>query len=195
MGPLLTLFPNPLLTPLLTRPLKNYFYRHFGVSELPAIFFLEMSRGTPPPPQKKTLSHLSCHPLSLCRGESSLQKRIALHGGVAAALTPIALHCATKYSIQKRPKLVQILGCTQTHPLQSQSKFSSCYIHSIEYAEHADQSRACCKHRNNSGNTAEKWKVQNMRTISAKKSQEPLDAPFLNELFLSGFSRCKTAPY
>ena len=33
MGPLLTLFSNPLPTPLLTRPLKNYFYRHFGVSD------------------------------------------------------------------------------------------------------------------------------------------------------------------
>ena len=29
----MTLFSNPLPTPLLTRPLKNYFYRHFGVSE------------------------------------------------------------------------------------------------------------------------------------------------------------------
>ena len=34
MGPLLTLFSNPLPTPLLTRPLKNYFYRHFGVFEV-----------------------------------------------------------------------------------------------------------------------------------------------------------------
>ena len=33
MGPLLTLFPNPLPTPVLTRPLKIYVYRHFGVSE------------------------------------------------------------------------------------------------------------------------------------------------------------------
>ena len=33
MGPLLILFSNPPPTPLLTRPLKNYFYRHFGVSE------------------------------------------------------------------------------------------------------------------------------------------------------------------
>ena len=32
-----------------------------------------------------------------CRGEVSLQNRIALHGGVAATLTPIALRCATKY--------------------------------------------------------------------------------------------------
>ena len=34
MGPLLNLFSNPLPTPLLTRPLKNSFYHHFGVSEL-----------------------------------------------------------------------------------------------------------------------------------------------------------------
>ena len=34
MGPLSTLFSNPLPTPLLTRTLKNYFYRHFGVSEI-----------------------------------------------------------------------------------------------------------------------------------------------------------------
>ena len=33
VGPLLTLFSNPLPTPLLTRPLKNDFYHHFGVSE------------------------------------------------------------------------------------------------------------------------------------------------------------------
>ena len=33
MGPLLTIFSNPLPIPLLTRPLKNDFYRHFGVSE------------------------------------------------------------------------------------------------------------------------------------------------------------------
>ena len=32
VGPLLTLFSNLLPTPLLTRPLKNCFYRHFGVS-------------------------------------------------------------------------------------------------------------------------------------------------------------------
>ena len=29
-------------------------------------------------------------------GRSSLQKRIALHGSVAATFTPIGLHCATK---------------------------------------------------------------------------------------------------
>ena len=33
-----------------------------------------------------------------CRGKVSFRKRIALHGGVAATLTPIALHCTTKYS-------------------------------------------------------------------------------------------------
>ena len=33
---------------------------------------------------------------SLCREEACLQKRLALHGGVAATLTPIAPHCATK---------------------------------------------------------------------------------------------------
>ena len=34
MGPLSTVFSNPLPTPpFLTRPLKNYFYRHFGVSD------------------------------------------------------------------------------------------------------------------------------------------------------------------
>ena len=39
--------------------------------------------------------------LSLCRNEICLQKRIALHRGVAATLTPIALHCATK--LQRAP--------------------------------------------------------------------------------------------
>ena len=61
---------------------------------------LEMSRGcraTSPIPPKKGLCRTDlATPLSLCRGRSSLQKRIALHGGVATALTPIALHCATK---------------------------------------------------------------------------------------------------
>ena len=33
VGSLLTLFSNPLPPPFLTRPLKNDFYRHFGVSE------------------------------------------------------------------------------------------------------------------------------------------------------------------
>ena len=42
--------------------------------------------------------------LSLCRWKKSLQKRIALHGGVAATLTPIALHCATKF--MKTPWLI-----------------------------------------------------------------------------------------
>ena len=45
MGPLLTLFPNPLPTPFLTRPLKNYFYRHFGVSKKKSKGF--SLRGTP----------------------------------------------------------------------------------------------------------------------------------------------------
>ena len=34
--------------------------------------------------------------VNLLRGNFCLQKRIALHGGVAATLTPIALHFATK---------------------------------------------------------------------------------------------------
>ena len=32
---------DPLPTPLLTRPLKNYFYRHFGVSEAMRIKFVK----------------------------------------------------------------------------------------------------------------------------------------------------------
>ena len=51
VGPLLTLFSNPLPTPLLTRPLKKYFYRHFGVSETTATISQEpdkhnVSRGS-----------------------------------------------------------------------------------------------------------------------------------------------------
>ena len=40
------------------------------------------------------------------------QKRIALHGGVAATLTPIALQCATKQCTQ---------GTFQEHPGQDQA--------------------------------------------------------------------------
>ena len=55
-----------------------------------------VSRYTLQPSQKKTLSHPSCHPLSVSQ-RNILAKRIALHGGVAATLTPVALHCATKF--------------------------------------------------------------------------------------------------
>ena len=47
-------------------------------------------------PQKRPCRTYLATPLSLCRREICLQKRIALHGGVAATLTQIALHCATK---------------------------------------------------------------------------------------------------
>ena len=47
-------------------------------------------------PQKRPCRTYLATPLSLCRRRSSLQKRIALHGSVAATLTPTALHCATK---------------------------------------------------------------------------------------------------
>ena len=55
-----------------------------------------VSRYIPHPPKDRPCRTYLATPPSLCRGESSLQKRIALHGGVAATLTPIALHCATK---------------------------------------------------------------------------------------------------
>ena len=65
MGPRLTLFSTPLLTPLMSRPLKNCFYRHFGVSEslgctrrgrtlrkdafLPSKYLLSAFYNIPPP--------------------------------------------------------------------------------------------------------------------------------------------------
>ena len=45
MGPLLTLFSNPLPTPLLTRPLKDYFYRHFGVADADFLFIESQQRA------------------------------------------------------------------------------------------------------------------------------------------------------
>ena len=70
---------------------------------LTAIFeMLRGCRATPPmhqvtPKEKHCRTHLAT-PLSPCRAEACLQKRIALHRGVAATLTPIALHCATQFS-------------------------------------------------------------------------------------------------
>ena len=61
---------------------------------------LEMSQGcraTPLQPSQKDPVAPILPPLCQCRGEISLQKWIALHGGVAATLTPTALHCATKF--------------------------------------------------------------------------------------------------
>ena len=54
-----------------------------------------MSLYTPHSPSKRLCCTCLATPLSLCRRESSLQKRIALNGGVAATLTPVTLHCAT----------------------------------------------------------------------------------------------------
>ena len=76
---------------------------HTVSQQIPAI--LEMSRGcraAPSLPSKKRpcRTYLATL-LSLCRRRSSLQKRIALHGGLAATLTPIALHCAKHTSAIK----------------------------------------------------------------------------------------------
>ena len=75
-------------------PLSRYTLSRNTLSQQPPVL-LEMSRGVAlhppplPPPKKDLVAPILC-------GEMSLQKRIALHGGVAAILTPIALHCATK---------------------------------------------------------------------------------------------------
>ena len=65
-----------------------------------------MSRGchvTPlqPSQNRPCCTYLATPPPRQCRKEISLQTRIALHGGAAATLTPIALHCATKVQIPK----------------------------------------------------------------------------------------------
>ena len=57
--------------------------------QIPAI--LEIVAGVsrympPPPPQKEPCRTHLVTPLSLCRGEVSLQKRLMLHGGVAVPL-------------------------------------------------------------------------------------------------------------
>ena len=84
VGRLLTVFSNPLPTPLLTRPLKNYFYRHFGVSEIclettPVSPYPLNPRGDIPPP-KFTLrpSKNICHPQNL--GGLGLQGPDVSHG-------------------------------------------------------------------------------------------------------------------
>ena len=72
---------------------------HRVSQQIPAV--LEMWRGGvplhPSNPRGKDPVAPILPPPCQCRGEISLQKRIALHGGGAATLTPIALHCATKF--------------------------------------------------------------------------------------------------
>ena len=92
-------------------PIALHSVAHTMSQQIPAV--LEMSQECRATPHQKTVSQLFSHPLSQlcseeqtgevshwkcqrCRGKISLGKRIALHGGVAATLTPIALHCATK---------------------------------------------------------------------------------------------------
>ena len=72
--------------------------------QLPAILDVAgVLRQIPHPPSKKNdLVATILPPLCHC-GESSLQKRIALYGGVAATLTPMALHCASK-ALEVSPK-------------------------------------------------------------------------------------------
>ena len=57
----------------------------------------------PSNPHKKDPVAPILSPPCQCRGEISLQERIALHEGVAATLTPIAVNCATKLQ-HKAPK-------------------------------------------------------------------------------------------
>ena len=82
-------------------PIALHSVAHTVSQQIPAIS--EVSRGcratSPIPPKKRPCRTYLATSLSLCRGKSSLQKRIALHGGVAATLTPIALHCATKWRV------------------------------------------------------------------------------------------------
>ena len=77
------------------RAIGGYSSHSIAVSRYTAPLSAGVSRCIPIPMQERPC-RTSLTSLSLCRGESSLQKRIALHGGVAATLTPIALHCATK---------------------------------------------------------------------------------------------------
>ena len=55
-----------------------------------------MSRYIPHNPPKKTLPHPSCQCLSLRRREMFFSQNGSRVAGVAATLTPIAIHCATK---------------------------------------------------------------------------------------------------
>ena len=95
-------------TPLLW-PLSRYTVSRTVSQQIPAI--LEMSRGcratSPIPTKKRPCRTYLATPMSLCRGKSLLQKRIAFFGGVAATLTPMALHCATKSLTLEVPLSVQ----------------------------------------------------------------------------------------
>ena len=70
--------------------------------------FRDVARGCRATPlqrsQKRPCRTYLATPLSVLQGHF-LAKRIALHGGVAATLTPIALRCATKPLPQEHSKL------------------------------------------------------------------------------------------
>ena len=104
------------------------FKRDWNFSIFGPLRMSQECRATLPP---RTVSHLFPHPSQLCaecsgqrrtdvrlegeashwkcqrcRGKVSFRKRIALHGGVAAAITPIVLHYATKHYNYDRGKAV-----------------------------------------------------------------------------------------
>ena len=59
--------------------------------------FCRCSSGVAPHPLKTLVSHLSPPPIpGRCRTEIWVWKGVALHGGVAATVAGVALHCATK---------------------------------------------------------------------------------------------------
>ena len=91
-----------------------------------------MSRYTPPTanPHKKDPVAPILPPPCECRGDISSQKRIALHGGVAATLTSIALHCATKTDSNPPPP-PQIKWQAQLHhkeALAAERKIVTAYL-------------------------------------------------------------------
>ena len=80
-------------------PLSRYTCRATRVAAdfLDFIAFCRCSTGVALHPLKILVSHLSPIP-GRCRTEIWVRKGVALHGGVAATVAGVALHCATKVS-------------------------------------------------------------------------------------------------
>ena len=80
-------------------PLSRYTCRATRVAAdfLDFIAFCRCSTGVALHPLKILVSHLPPPCPGRCRTEIWVWKGVALHGGVAATVAGVALHCATKY--------------------------------------------------------------------------------------------------
>ena len=85
-------------------PLSRYTCRATRVAAdfLDFIAFCRCSTGVVLHPLKILVSHLPPPCVGRCRTEIRVCKGVALHGGVAATVAGVALHCATKDPVATR---------------------------------------------------------------------------------------------